>query len=184
MSKACYYETLEVERTVDEAGLKSAFRKLAMKWHPDKNPGDPACEHKFKEISEAYEILRDSQKRAAYDRFGHAAFEQGGMGGGPGFGSDFASSFSDIFEGLFGMAGRGGSRGGRERGADALDLIFPRSAFDPAWCGRRDSNPHDFRHGNLNPARLPVPPRPQKGSFGAQPMSSLADIGAWIAQIG
>ncbi|RTL53904.1 MAG: molecular chaperone DnaJ [Bradyrhizobiaceae bacterium] len=117
-TKTCYYETLEVERTVDEAGLKSAFRKLAMKWHPDKNPGDPACEHKFKEISEAYEILRDSQKRAAYDRFGHAAFEQGGMGGGPGFGSDFASSFSDIFEGLFGMAGRGGSRGGRERGAD------------------------------------------------------------------
>ena len=84
MSKTCYYETLEVERTVDDAGLKSAFRKLAMKWHPDKNPGDPSCEHKFKEISEAYEILKDGQKRAAYDRFGHAAFEQGngGMGGG------------------------------------------------------------------------------------------------------
>lgn len=116
MTKTCYYETLEVERTVDEAGLKSAFRKLAMKWHPDKNPGDPSCEHKFKEISEAYEILKDGQKRAAYDRYGHAAFEQGG-GGGHGFGAGFASSFSDIFEDLFGMAGRGRG-GGRERGAD------------------------------------------------------------------
>ncbi|ACI91564.1 chaperone protein DnaJ [Afipia carboxidovorans OM5] len=116
-TKTCYYETLEVSREVDEAGLKSAFRKLAMKWHPDKNPGNPACEHKFKEISEAYEVLKDSQKRAAYDRFGHAAFEQGGMGGGPGFGADFGSAFSDIFEGIFGMAGRGRG-GGRERGAD------------------------------------------------------------------
>ena len=120
MSKTCYYETLEVERTVDDAGLKSSFRKLAMKWHPDKNPGDPACEHKFKEISEAYEVLKDGQKRAAYDRFGHAAFKQGGGGmGGAGFGSGFASSFSDIFEDLFGMAaGQRGGRGGRERGAD------------------------------------------------------------------
>ena len=115
-TKTCYYETLEVERSVDEAGLKSAFRKLAMKWHPDKNPGDPSCEHKFKEISEAYEILKDGQKRAAYDRYGHAAFEQGN-GASHGFGAGFASSFSDIFEDLFGMSTRGG-RGGRERGAD------------------------------------------------------------------
>lgn len=118
MAKTCFYETLEVERTVDEAGLKTAFRKLAMKWHPDKNPGDPSCEHRFKEISEAYEILKDSNKRAAYDRYGHAAFEQGNGAGAHGFGAGFASSFSDIFEDLFGMAGRGGSRGGRERGAD------------------------------------------------------------------
>ena len=119
MSKACYYETLEVERSIDEAGLKTAFRKLAMKWHPDKNPGDPSCEHKFKEISEAYEILKDGNKRAAYDRYGHAAFEQGNGGGnGHGFGAGFASSFSDIFEDLFGMAGQRGGRGGRERGAD------------------------------------------------------------------
>jgi len=119
MSKACFYETLEVERSIDEAGLKTAFRKLAMKWHPDKNPGDPSCEHKFKEISEAYEILKDGNKRAAYDRYGHAAFEQGNGGGhGPGFGAGFASSFSDIFEDLFGMAGQRGGRGGRERGAD------------------------------------------------------------------
>lgn len=116
-AKRCYYETLEVERSVNDAGLKSAFRKLAMKWHPDKNPGDQTSEIKFKEINEAYEILKDGDKRAAYDRYGHAAFEQGGMGGGPGFGSGFASSFSDIFEDLFGMAGQR-SRGGRERGAD------------------------------------------------------------------
>jgi molecular chaperone DnaJ len=114
-TKRCYYETLEVERTADESKLKAAFRKLAMKWHPDKNPGDASSEIRFKEINEAYEVLKDGDKRAAYDRFGHAAFEQGG--GGPGFGAGFASSFSDIFEDLFGMAGQR-SRGGRERGAD------------------------------------------------------------------
>jgi molecular chaperone DnaJ len=117
-TKRCYYETLEVERSADESNLKSAFRKLAMKWHPDKNPGDHTSEVRFKEINEAYEVLKDPQKRAAYDRFGHAAFEQG-MGGGAahGFGNDFGSAFSDIFEGIFGMAG-GRRSGGRERGAD------------------------------------------------------------------
>src|SRR6187397_523372 len=104
-TKRCYYETLEVERNADEPKLKSAFRQLAMKWHPDKNPGDATSEVKFKEIN------------AAYDRYGHAAFEQGMGGGGPGFGAGFASSFSDIFEDLFGMAGQRRS-GGRERGAD------------------------------------------------------------------
>jgi molecular chaperone DnaJ len=79
--KRCYYETLEVDRNADESRLKAAFRKLAMKWHPDKNPGDAASEVKFKEINEAYEVLKDGDKRAAYDRYGHAAFEQG-MGGG------------------------------------------------------------------------------------------------------
>src|SRR5258708_4527509 len=116
-TKRCYYETLEVERTTDESGLKAAFRKLAMKWHPDKNPGDATSEVRFKEINEAYEVLKDGDKRAAYDRFGHAAFEQG-AGGGAGFGAGFASSFSDIFEDLFGMAGQAGGGGGRERGAD------------------------------------------------------------------
>src|SRR6202048_4035310 len=115
-TKRCYYETLEVDRNADESKLKAAFRKLAMKWHPDKNPGDASSETRFKEINEAYEVLKDGDKRAAYDRFGHAAFEQGG--GGPGFGAGFASSFSDIFEDLFGMAGQRGRGGGRERGAD------------------------------------------------------------------
>ncbi|MGY3370737.1 molecular chaperone DnaJ [Bradyrhizobium sp. GM2.4] len=116
-TKRCYYETLEVERDADDSALKSSFRKLAMKFHPDRNPGDNTSEVKFKEINEAYEVLKDKDKRAAYDRYGHAAFEQGG-GGGAGFGAGFASSFSDIFEDLFGMAGQRGGRGGRERGAD------------------------------------------------------------------
>ena len=117
-TKRCYYETLEVERNADETRLKAAFRKLAMKWHPDKNPGDATSEVRFKEINEAYEVLKDGDKRAAYDRFGHAAFEQGG---GPGFGADFASTFADIFDDFFGMGGaarRGGRGSGRERGAD------------------------------------------------------------------
>src|SRR5260221_6856869 len=116
-TKRCYYETLEVERNADESKLKAAFRKLAMKWHPDKNPGDASSEVRFKEINEAYEVSKDGVKRAAYDRFGNAAFEQRAGGGGPGFGAGFATSFSDIFEDLFGMAGQRG-RGGRERGAD------------------------------------------------------------------
>jgi molecular chaperone DnaJ len=116
-AKRCYYETLEVERTANEGQLKTAFRKLAMKWHPDRNPGDHNAEIRFKEINEAYEVLKDPDKRAAYDRFGHAAFEHGS--GGHGFGADFASTFSDIFEDLFGMGGRRGARGsGRERGQD------------------------------------------------------------------
>jgi molecular chaperone DnaJ len=120
MTKRCYYETLEVDRTADEGALKSSFRKLAMKWHPDRNPGDKESEVRFKEINEAYDVLKDPQKRAAYDRFGHAAFEQGGMGGGGmhGFSADFGSAFSDIFEGIFGMGGGRGRSGGRERGAD------------------------------------------------------------------
>jgi molecular chaperone DnaJ len=120
MAKRDFYEILEVQRTASDGELKTAYRKLAMKWHPDRNPGDKDCEAQFKEINEAYDVLKDEQKRAAYDRFGHAAFEQGGAGGGHGFGSDFASSFSDIFEDLFGMGGgrRGGRGGGRERGAD------------------------------------------------------------------
>jgi molecular chaperone DnaJ len=117
MAKRCYYEVLEVERTAADGELKAAFRKLAMKWHPDRNPGDKSSETRFKEINEAYEVLKDPDKRAAYDRFGHAAFEHGGPGGPGGFSADFGSAFSDLFEGIFGMAG-GRGRGGRERGAD------------------------------------------------------------------
>src|ERR1700721_2283316 len=116
-TKRCYYETLEVERTADESRLKAAFRKLAMKVHPDKNPGDATSEVRFKEINEAYDVLKDGDKRAAYDRYGHAAFEHG-AGAGAGFGADFASTFADIFDDLFGMTGRRGRSSVRERGAD------------------------------------------------------------------
>src|SRR5580658_6427213 len=81
VAKRDYYETLGIARTANDAEIKTAFRKLAMKHHPDRNPGDKDCEHKFKELNEAYEVLKDGDKRAAYDRFGHAAFEQGGGGG-------------------------------------------------------------------------------------------------------
>jgi molecular chaperone DnaJ len=117
MSKRDYYEVLGVTKTATEVEIKIAFRKAAMQCHPDRHPGDKAAETRFKELNEAYQCLCDGQKRAAYDRFGHAAFDSGG-----GFGSaeGFASSMADIFEDLFGdvMGRRGGRSNGRERGAD------------------------------------------------------------------
>src|SRR2546425_7988023 len=116
MAKRDYYEVLGVQRGASDADLKAAFRKAAMQHHPDRNPGDNDCEHQFKEINEAYDVLKDADKRAAYDRFGHAAFEHGmGAGAGAGFGADFASTFADIFDDLFGMGGRRGRPSGRER---------------------------------------------------------------------
>lgn len=115
-----YYELLECERTADDATLKSAYRKLALKLHPDKNGGCKDSESKFKAVSEAYDVLKDPQKRAAYDRYGHAAFKNG-MGGGSAGGNGDFGAFSDIFESVFGefMGGRAGG-GGRQqrRGAD------------------------------------------------------------------
>src|SRR6476646_679943 len=108
MAKRCFYEVLSVERTAADGELKTSYRKLAMQFHPDRNAGDKDAEHKFKEINEAYEVLKDPDKRAAYDRFGHAAFEHGAGGGAHGFSADFGSAFSDIFEGIFGMGGGGG----------------------------------------------------------------------------
>jgi molecular chaperone DnaJ len=129
MAKRDYYEVLGVPRNADEKALKSAYRTLAKKLHPDANPSDKAAEQKFKEINEAYDVLKDPQKRGAYDRFGHAAFEGGaGPGRGPGgFGPDFSSSMSDIFEDLFGDfmgGGRGRQKGGRGGAARGSDLRY------------------------------------------------------------
>lgn len=111
-----YYELLQVERTADEKTIKTAYRRIAMECHPDRNPGCKDSEARFKAVSQAYDCLKDPQKRAAYDRFGHAAFQNGGAGAGP---QDF-SSFSDIFENIFGefMGGQGGRRTNVLRGSD------------------------------------------------------------------
>jgi DnaJ-class molecular chaperone len=118
MAKRDYYEVLGVSKTASDAELKSAFRKKAMDCHPDRHPGDAEAEARFKELNEAYQVLSDGQKRAAYDRMGHAAFEQGGGPGGFGGAQGFGS-MSDIFEDLFGDVFGGGRRsGGQNRGAD------------------------------------------------------------------
>ncbi len=132
--EADYYELLECERTADDATLKSSYRRLAMRWHPDKNPGNADAEHRFKAISEAYECLKDPQKRAAYDRFGHEAFKQG-MSGGGGQGGGGFSDFGDIFETIFGSAFGGGGRQQQRRGADLrYDLEI---GLDEAFHGKQ-----------------------------------------------
>ncbi|HIG21644.1 MAG TPA: molecular chaperone DnaJ [Henriciella marina] len=114
MSKQDYYEVLGVSKDVDAKALKSAYRKLALKYHPDQNPGDDAAEAKFKEVGEAYAILSDPEKRAAYDRFGHAAFDGGGAG--PGGGNPFGQGDpGDIFENIFSQVFGGGFGGGGRR---------------------------------------------------------------------
>ena len=118
MAKRDFYEVLGVERGASEAELKKAYRRLAMKYHPDRNPDDKASEEKFKEANEAYEVLSDAAKRSAYDQYGHAGVDpQMGGGGGPG-GANFSDIFGDVFSDFFGGGGRGGQRGGAQRGSD------------------------------------------------------------------
>ena len=119
MSKQDFYDVLGVSKSADESSLKSAYRKLAMKYHPDRNPGDTNAEKKFKEVSEAYDVLSNPEKKAAYDQYGHEAFSGGsGQGFSEGFSSGFGS-FSDIFEDFFGdMSGRQGNNEQRKKGED------------------------------------------------------------------
>ena len=124
MAKQDYYATLGVAREAGAEDLKKAYRKLAMQFHPDRNPGDKQAEAKFKEVNEAYDILKDDQKRAAYDRYGHAAFEQGGGPGGFNGGFDFSAGggLGDIFDQMFGdfMGGRRGGGAGRTRAGNDI----------------------------------------------------------------
>lgn len=118
MSKRDYYEILGVSRDADEKELKKAYRRIAMKFHPDRNPGDTEAENKFKEANEAYEVLSDSEKRAAYDQFGHDAVSgNAGAGGFSGGGANFSDIFGDVFGDIFGGGG-GGGRSGPQRGSD------------------------------------------------------------------
>jgi len=118
MADRDFYEILGVSKNADDNEIKKAYRKLAMKYHPDQNKGNKSAEKKFKEVSAAYEILKDPQKKAAYDQYGHDAFRQGGMGGAQGFG-DFAGGFSDIFEEFFGSGfGSASNKRGPARGSD------------------------------------------------------------------
>lgn len=153
-TKTCYYESLGVERSVDAARLKGVYRKLAMKFHPDQNPDNPEAEKKFKEISEAYSILSEPEKRAAYDRFGHDAFD--GQGGGA---RTQSAEFSDVFEQVFGDAFGdifGGRRGGGHNGpARGSDLRYPLEIdLEAAYAGKEvqievpTSKTCDNCHGN------------------------------------
>ena len=150
-----YYELLECERTADDATLKTSYRKLAMKFHPDRNAGCKDSEAKFKAVSEAYEILKDPQKRAAYDRYGHAAFQNSGGGGG---GAQDFGAFSDIFESVFGefMGGAGqGGRGNRQAVRRGADLRYDMEiTLEDAFHGKSTqitvdvSGPCDTCHGS------------------------------------
>ncbi|HVH73612.1 MAG TPA: molecular chaperone DnaJ [Stellaceae bacterium] len=136
MAKEDFYDTLGVARSANAEDIKRAYRKLAMQYHPDRNPGDKSAEQKFKDISEAYDVLKDDQKRAAYDRFGHAAFEQGG-GRGPGdFG--FSGGFADIFDEMFGEFMGGGRRGGQQTQGRGSDLRYNLEiTLEEAFRGRQ-----------------------------------------------
>lgn len=136
MADKDFYETLGVNRGADAATLKSAYRKLAKELHPDRNPDDADAERRFKEINQAYDILKDEDKRAAYDRYGHEAFEGGAGAGQGGGGFDFSGGgFADIFDEMFGMGGRGGRRQASTRGSDLrynLDV-----SLEDAFAGKQ-----------------------------------------------
>ena len=140
MAKRDYYDVLGVNKSASPEDIKSAYRKLAVKYHPDKNPGDKAAEDKFKEASEAYGILSDKSKKENYDNFGHAAFENGGGGQG-GFGGFGGSDFSDIFEDFFGDFGGGGRRNNRRSSSNrGSDLRYDLSiTLEEAYLGKKQN---------------------------------------------
>ena len=174
MSKRDYYEVLGVDRDADDKVIKSAYRKLAMQYHPDRNPDDTVAEEKFREATEAYDVLKDDQKRAAYDRMGHAAFDQnGGFGGGAGFGGagfGGGGGFSDIFDEMFSDF-MGGSRRQQGRSNKGSDLRYNMSiSLEEAFSGGSKT------------ITIPVATacEPCEGS-GAKPGTSLRPVGRVVA---
>ena len=172
MAKRDFYDVLGVNRDADEKTIKSAYRKLAMKYHPDRNPDDSVAEDKFREATEAYDVLKDDQKRAAYDRMGHAAFDQNGGFGGGGFGGGGfgggAGGFSDIFDEMFSdfMGGRGGGRGGRAN-TKGSDLRYD-----------MDISLEEAFHGDNKTITIPVATRCEScDGSGAEPGSSPVNCG-------
>lgn len=158
MSKRDYYEVLGVGKQAGEDELKKAYRKLAMKYHPDRNPGDHSAEERFKEVSEAYEVLTDAQKRAVYDQYGHEGLSRGGGGGGFGGAGGFADIFGDVFSDIFG----GGGRSGPRRGADLrymMELTLEQAVFGstesiriPSWEECESCHGHGTADGKKPPA--------------------------------
>ena len=138
MAKRDYYDVLDVQKNSSPEQIKAAYRKLAVKHHPDKNPGDKSSEEKFKEASEAYHVLSDKERKQNYDNFGHTAFENG-AGGQGGFGNfDFSSHFSDIFEDFFGDFGGGGGRRSKKSNFRGSDLRYDLSiALEEAYTGKK-----------------------------------------------
>lgn len=179
MSKRCYYEVLGVERAVSEAELKTAYRRMAMKFHPDRCPDDPAAQEKFKEAKAAYEVLSDAQKRALYDQHGHAAFEHGmGGRGGNGFQGDVGDIFGDMFGDIFGGGGRARQQ---RRGSDlryVLELDLEEAVFGVqkeieiptlASCGKcKGSGSEDGKVDTCTTCRGQGRVRMQQGIFSLQ----------------
>ncbi|MFA5937890.1 MAG: molecular chaperone DnaJ [Sinimarinibacterium sp.] len=161
MSKRDYYEVLGVSKEASEDELKKSYRRLAMKFHPDRNPGDKSAEDKFKEASEAYEVLTDAQRRAVYDKYGHEGLQRGGGGADFGGAGGFADIFGDVFADIFG----GGGRGGPRRGADLrymMELTLEQAVFGtaesiriPSWDACGECHGHGTADGK-KPAACPT----------------------------
>ena len=170
--KRCYYEVLEVSRDADEETLKKAYRRLAMKYHPDRNPGDAEADAHFREASEAFEVLRDPQKRQVYDRYGHEGLANGGPGG---VGVDLSEVFGDLIGGLFGGGGRRRGRGPR-RGADIedvldVDLLEAATGVKKTVSIRYEANCKECGGTGAKPGTQPAACRRCKGS-GAEYVST------------